>query len=198
MTTAARRAVFGGSFDPVHLGHLMVAEMLAELESLDEILFMPAARSPHKRATGAGAADRLAMLRAAVRGNPRFRVSTLEIRRPGPSYSIDTVRELTHRTGERPVWIVGGDALLELHLWRESAALLREARIVAYARPGFDAAAERARELGVVYRAGVLSALSSRDLRARARRGRSLRYQVPEPVRRYIESHRLYRTGVRP
>lgn len=198
MTAVPRRAVFGGSFDPVHLGHLMVAEMLAELESLDEILFMPAARSPHKGTTGAAAADRLAMLRAAVRGNPRFRVSTLELRRPGPSYSIDTVRELRRRTGERPVWIVGGDALLELHSWREAAALLREARVVAYARPGFEDAARRARELGVTYHAGVLSALSSRELRAHARRGRSLRYQVPEAVRRMIERRGLYTGRARP
>jgi len=198
MKAAGHQAVFGGSFDPVHFGHLMVAEMLAELESLDEIVFMPAARSPHKRASGAGAADRLAMLRAAVRGNARFRVSTVELRRQGPSYSIDTVREIARQTGERPVWILGGDALLELHLWRESAALLREARIVAYARPGFEAAARRARELGVAYHAGVLSPLSSRELRARARRGYSLRYQVPEAVRRHIERRGLYAAGRHP
>ncbi len=195
MKARVRRAVFGGSFDPIHFGHLLVAEMLRERADLDEIVFMPAARSPHKQGTGAPQAARLAMLRLAVRGNPHFRVSSLELGRAGPSYTIDTIRVLARRWHARPLWILGGDSLLELHTWREAAALLREARWIAYARPGAEAAKARAEELGIAYHEQVLSPLTSRELRARARRGQSLRYQVPEPVRRYIERHRLYRVG---
>jgi len=187
-----RWALFGGSFDPVHCGHLLVAERLRELERLDVVVFVPAQRSPHKRGTRAPARDRLAMLRLALRGNPAFTTSDLEIRRHGPSYTIDTVRAWRARTGTKPILLLGGDALLDLHLWREAEALQREARIVVYARPGAEAAAERARALGVRYHAGVLSTISSGDLRRLARRGHSLRYQVPEAVRRYIETHELY------
>lgn len=187
-----RRALLGGSFDPVHYGHLLVAERLRILEDLDQIVFVPARRSPHKRGTAAAAADRLAMLRLAVRGNPAFKISDTELRRRGPSFTIDTVRSFAARWGERPVLLVGGDALLDLHTWREADALLQEARVVAYARPGATAAAARARALRVTYHADVLSPVASRELRRLARAGTSLRYLVPEPVRRYIEAHGLY------
>jgi nicotinate-nucleotide adenylyltransferase len=193
----ARRALFGGSFDPVHFGHLGVAETLCELEHLDEIVFVPAARSPHKSDTHASGAARLAMLRLAVRGNPRFRVSDIELRRGVPSYTIETVRALRQRWGERPRVVLGGDALLDLHAWHEARALLREARILVYARPGFEGAAARAAQLGLRYHPVGDWPLSSRDIRERARRGRSLRYRVPEPVRRYIEQHGLYAPGRR-
>src|SRR5205085_2200462 len=101
------------------------------------------------------------------RGNPHFRVSTLELSRHGPSYTIDTVRLLARRWGTRPLWIVGGDSLLELHTWREARALLREARWIAYARPGAETAARRARDLGVAYESQLVSPLSSRDVRTR-------------------------------
>ena len=187
-----RRALFGGSFDPVHFGHLGVAEALCELEHLDEIVFVPAARSPHKADTHASSEQRLAMLRLAVRGNPRFRVSDIELRRGAPSYTIDTVRALARRWHERPRIVLGGDALLDLHAWREADALMREARVIVYARPGAEGAAARAAQLGLRYHAVVVWPLASREIRARARRGRSLRYLVPEPVRRYIEAQRLY------
>ena len=188
-----RWALFGGSFDPVHYGHLALAELLRELEHLDRVLFVPARRSPHKGATGAAAAHRLAMLRLAVRGNARLGVSDLELRRRGPSYTIDTVRALASRWQERPTLLVGGDALLDLPTWRESAALLGEARIVVFARPGAEAARRRARSLGLPYHEVALVPTSSSMLRALVGRGLSIRYQVPEPVRRYIERHQLYR-----
>jgi len=190
-----RRGIFGGSFDPVHYGHLLVAERLCDLEDLDEIVFVPAWRSPHKRGTFASADQRLAMLRLALRGNPRFRSSNLELRRGGPSYTIDTVREFTRRWRERPTLVLGGDALLDLHTWAWAAELQRRARIVVYARPGHEAAAKHARALGITYHAGVVSPIASRDLRAQVRRGESIRYQVPEAVRRYIAAHHLYAGG---
>jgi nicotinate-nucleotide adenylyltransferase len=188
----ARRALLGGSFDPVHFGHLLVAERLREREALDQILFVPARRSPHKHATGAPATHRLAMLRLALRGNPAFRICEEELRRRGPSYTIDTVRLFAALWEEPPTLLLGGDSLLDLHTWREAPALLREARIVVYARPGFAAAARRARALRLTYYEEVLSPVASRDLRRLAAQGASLRYLVPEPVRRYLEANALY------
>lgn len=188
-----RRGLFGGSFDPVHYGHLMVAERLCDLEDLDEIVFVPAWRSPHKRGTFASGTDRLAMLRLALRGNPRFKSSDIELRRGGSSYTIDTLRAFVRPGEPRPTLLLGGDALLDLPTWRAAPELLRAARIVAYARPGHPAAAKQARALGIVYHAEVVSALASRDIRAQVRRGESIRYQVPESVRRYIALHDLYR-----
>src|SRR4030095_14237671 len=96
---STRRALFGGSFDPVHFGHLLVAETLRDLERLETVWFVPALRSPHKRRSVASAADRVAMLRAALRGNPAFRCSEIEVRRRGASYTIDTVRAFAARWG---------------------------------------------------------------------------------------------------
>ncbi len=195
MSPSLRRGLFGGRFDPVHHGHLLVAERLCDLEGLDEIVFVPAWRSPHKRGTFASGDERLAMLRLALRGNPRFRSSNLELRRGGPSYTIETVQEFARRWKQRPTLLLGGDALLDLHTWRRAAELLRAARVVAYARPGHEDAAKRAVELGITYHAGVISPLASRTLRAQVRRGESIRYQVPEAVRRYIAAHHLYEGG---
>lgn len=192
-----RRALFGGSFDPVHLGHLMVAELVCDLAGLDQVLFVPAWRSPLKRGTTASAGARLAMLRLAVRGNPRLGVSDVEIRRQGASFTIDTVRHFAARWHERPRLLVGGDALLDLPSWREAAALLREARLLVYARPGAEAARGRAAALGAVYLDRVLSWHSSRELRRLLGRGVSTRYQLPEAVRRYIAAHGLYGAGRR-
>jgi nicotinate-nucleotide adenylyltransferase len=187
-----RWAMFGGSFDPVHYGHLVVAELLRELERLDRVFFIPTWRSPHKSRARAAAAHRLAMLRLALRGNPALRVSVVELQRGGPSYTIDTVRRLRRRWGRRPILLLGGDALLDLPKWRESDALLREARVVVFARPGAEAAGRRARALGLRYHEVALSSVSSSTIRRMLRRGLSIRYQVPETVRRYIERHALY------
>lgn len=184
-------AIFGGSFDPVHCGHLLVAERLQALEDLECVTFVPARRSPHKRRTYAAAVHRLAMLRLALHGRPGFRLSEFELRRTTPSYTIDTVRELGGG-GERPVLLLGGDALLDLHTWHEAEALQRECRIVVYARPGSEAAEGRARELGLAYHAGVVSPVASRTVRDLVRRGGSIHGLVPDTVRRYIETHGLY------
>jgi nicotinate-nucleotide adenylyltransferase len=193
-----RRALFGGSFDPVHLGHLMVAEIVCELEAVDQIVFVPAWRSPHKRGTQASPEQRVHMLRLAVRGNPRLRVSAAEIRRGGASYTIDTVRHFRAAWGERPRLILGGDALLDLPTWKEAEALQREAKLVVYARPGYESARQRAAELGLRYLDATLSWISSSRLRDWLRRGRSTRYQIPDRVRRYIDAHGVYAAGRRP
>jgi len=189
-----RVALFGGSFDPVHQGHLLVAEFLRQRERLDRVVFIPAWRSPLKPRSRGSPAARLAMLRLAVRGNPAFRLSTMELRRGGPSFTIDTVRlwRRRQRQRQRPFLLLGGDALLELHTWRDWRDLLQEARLLVFARPGAAAARRRARSLGLPYHEVALCSTSSSALRSSLRRQRSIRYQVPEPVRRYIEKHRLY------
>ena len=187
-----RVALFGGSFDPVHQGHLLVAEFLRQRERLDRVVFIPAWRSPLKPRSRGSPAARLAMLRLAVRGNPAFRLSTMELRRGGPSFTIDTVRAWRHQGRQRPFLLLGGDALLDLHTWRDWRDLLQEARLLVFARPGAAAARRRARALGLPYHEVALCSTSSSALRSSLRRQRSIRYQVPEPVRRYIEKHRLY------
>jgi nicotinate-nucleotide adenylyltransferase len=195
MSGEKRRALFGGSFDPIHFGHLMVAELLRQLEDLDEVVFVPAAQSPHKARAQAAAEARVRMVQAAVRGVRCFRCSRVEVDRPAPSWTIDTVRLFRRRWHSRPFLLLGGDALLDLHSWRESDAILSESQVIVYARPGAEAAEQAAAELGLPYHGEVLSTLSSSALRRLARRGLSLRWQVPEAVRRLIESEHLYRNG---
>lgn len=129
--------VFGGSFNPVHLGHLRAAEQVIELLGLERMLFVPAADPPHKRDEGlAPAALRLAWVRRAVAGNKRFEVDALELERGGPSFSVDTLREIGARVAPaRPVFVVGADALAELGSWREPEALLRLAHLAVMERP---------------------------------------------------------------
>ena len=195
MSGDKRQALFGGSFDPIHNGHLMVAELLLQLEDLQHIHFVPAAQSPHKAQTAAPAAVRVRMIQAAVRDAAQFSCSTVEIDRASPSWTIDTVRYYARLWQRRPVLILGGDSLLDLHTWRQSEAILRESQVVVYARPGAEKAAQAAVELGLPYHAEVLSTLSSSALRTLAQRGLSLRWQVPEAVRDIIETEKLYVTA---
>lgn len=130
--------VFGGTFNPVHLGHLRAAEQVVELLGLERMLFVPAADPPHKRGDAvAPAALRLEWVRRATSGNKRFEVDALELERRGPSFSIDTLRAIGARVAPaRPVFVVGADALVELGSWREPEALLRLAHLAVMARPG--------------------------------------------------------------
>ena len=182
-----RVGVFGGTFDPVHFGHLAIANAALEELQLDRVIFVPAKRSPLKeQAPEASGADRLAMLRAATRDEPRFSVSTLELDRDGPSFTVDTLDAL-QKEGDLFL-IVGSDALADFSRWRDAGKIRSLATVVAATRPGAPNAARDVRVLD-----SALMDISSRDLRARAARGRSLRYLVPEPALRYIEEHRLYR-----
>ena len=189
--------LFGGSFNPPHVGHLAVAEACAEAAGLDRVLWMPAATPPHKQGdpTLAPAADRLAMTRAATRGNPRFEVSDLEVAREGVSYTVDTLRQLwEERPGTDLALVVGGDSAVGFAAWREPQAILDLARLVVYARPGANLTAipdwVRARSLFVD---GPLLEVSSTALRARIADGRTVRYLVPDAVREVVERRGLYR-----
>ena len=182
-----RVGVFGGTFDPVHVGHLAIANAALDDLGLDRVYFVPARRSPLKEDRPiASAEDRLAMLTAAIANEPRFRVSRVELDREGPSFTVDTLEALS---GEGELYLIlGGDAYADFERWREPERIRSLATIVLAARPGVPNAPAGVRMLD-----SPLMDISSRELRARAARGRSLRYLVVEPTLRYIEEHRLYR-----
>jgi nicotinate-nucleotide adenylyltransferase len=204
-----RVGVFGGSFNPIHFGHLLVADEICEALSFDRMLFVPAAVPPHKPAAELASVEhRYRMTELAVSQHPRFAVSDVELRRRGPSYTVDTLQALR---GEGDLHLlIGSETFLDLLSWREPREVARLARLVVVPRSGegFEPAAPPAQkvlyELGlsafgsadgpVLYRAASLP-ISGSDLRSRARDGRSLAYRMPEPVSAYIREHGLYRQG---
>lgn len=189
---AMRVGVFGGSFDPVHVGHLAIANAALESVPLDRVLFVLARRAPLKeRGPVAGEADRLAMLELAVAGEPRFSVSRSELDRPGPSYTVDTLEALSG--ADLLFLILGGDALAALPQWKDPDRITTLATLVVAERPGAPERAGNEQKGAVVAFDAPRLDISSRELRARAARGRSLRYLVPDPVWRHIEARGLYR-----
>jgi nicotinate-nucleotide adenylyltransferase len=197
----ARTAVLGGSFNPIHYGHLLLADDVAERLELDRVLFVPAARPPHKpNADLAPAADRYAMVELAVAGHPKFLVSDVEFRRPGPSYTVDTLEAL-RIPREELFLIVGSETFLDLLSWRSPRRVAELAQLAVVPRVGsaFDPESAAVRkvvhEIGrepVIVRADSLL-ISASDLRRRVREGRSIAYRLPEAVSAYIRAKRLYR-----
>lgn len=187
-----RLGILGGSFNPIHHGHLIIAERAAEAARLDRVLLIPAAQPPLKDAKDvAPAAERLALVRAAVRGHPLFQASDLEIRRGGVSYTVDTLRELERRvpTAE-PFLILGADAAELLPRWKSIDDVAERATFLFAARPGHEIRARMPKQKIVDV---PLLDISSTEIRDRLRRGLSVRWLVPEPVRRRLERKRLYR-----
>jgi len=184
-----RVGVFGGTFDPVHVGHLSIAQAALECVPLDRVVFVPTRRSPLKdRGPLASEEDRLAMLRLATADEPRFEVSTVELDRPGISYTVDTLEALA---GEGVLYLVmGADAADKFERWRRPERIRELATLLVASRPGAPTPPERP---GVVVFDAPCLDISSRELRARSARGRSLRYLVPEAAVRYLEGHGLYR-----
>lgn len=199
--------VFGGTFDPIHVAHLAVAEEAAEAMGLEQVLFVPAGEPPHKPGRHITAAeDRLAMVELAIAGNDRFAVSRLELDRGGPSYTVDTLdaldasRRSAGAAGDLAL-ILSADAFLDLMTWRDPRRIVQLARLVVAPRDGYPDAGpafltEHMPDLAD--RATFLDAprlqLSGSELRRRAAAGRSLRYLVPDAVAAYIGDHALYRT----
>ncbi len=203
-----RLGVLGGTFDPIHLGHLLVAEQARDALGLDRVLLIPASRPPHKPGRIITGFDvRLEMMRLAVEGVDGFAVSDLERDPSLPSYTADTLRRL-HAESFAEIWLLmGEDSLSELPTWREPEEIARLARIAVYPRPGAagtavahpgsDTHADRAIREPVLLD-GPRLRLSSSEIRARVRAGRSIRFLVPEPVRAYIAEHGLYRRDADP
>jgi nicotinate-nucleotide adenylyltransferase len=183
--------LFGGSFDPVHHGHLIVGQAAAEALGLDELRFVPARAQPFKLGQHAApASDRATMLELAVRGAPGLSVEPLELERAGPSYTVDTLRTLRDREpGAAFTLLLGADAAQELEAWHEAGALPELARIVVFAR-GSAAAPASPLIAGTVEvpRIGI----SATEIRRRVRTGQPIRYWVPDAVARYVAEHRLY------
>jgi nicotinate-nucleotide adenylyltransferase len=186
--------ILGGSFDPIHFGHLRAAENAREALDLDLVLFVPAALPPHKAARDlAPAEDRLAMVRLAVASNGAFSPSELELRREGPSYTVDTVEALAQeRPGDELFLVVGSDTLPEMGTWREPQRLFALCTVAVAPRPGTAAASAPAGARTRIVEGPELP-VSATFVRERARAGRSVRYLVPDPVADYIEERRLYR-----
>ncbi len=188
-----RLGILGGTFNPIHVGHLLIAQDALEQAGLDRVLFIPCATPPHKVAAKlAPARHRLAMVRRAIRGDRRFAVDDLEIRRGGRSYSVDTLAELRGRHPRAEFhFIIGGDSLPELNHWRDIDRLATLCRFVVVGRPGFQPPARNPYRVRIVR--GHACDVSSTDIRARCARRQSIRYLVPDAVFRYIRAHNLYR-----
>lgn len=194
----ARLGLMGGTFDPIHHGHLFIAEESRQAFALDQVIFVPN-RQPalDKGRTVSPADDRCAMTELAIASNPHFALSRLELDRPGPSYTIDTLRHF-HRLCPDPdslYFIAGADAIRDLRRWHEPDALLAACRFVAAIRPGFDLEPLRA-DTALWARIDVLPVplldISSTALRRRVREGRSVKYLLPDAVEDYIRTKRLY------
>ena len=198
-----RLGLFGGTFDPIHLGHLVLAESCREAIGLDEVWFVVAGQPPHKTRERTEVADRLEMVRIALAGNPRFVASEIEAHSPGPHYTHRTLEAVgRERPGDDLCFLIGLDSLADLPSWREPGAVLSMATVVAVGRPGVAepadsslraiiAATPTARP--IVRVDAPLVEVASRDLRRRVAEGRSIRYLVPRGVEAYIEAHGLYR-----
>ena len=201
-----RVGLMGGTFDPVHYGHLVVAEEVYSVLDLAEMLFVPVGQPPHKpNRVVTGAQHRLAMLELAIVGNPHFSISRVDLDRPGPSYSVETLRLLREQWGELTAlyFVIGWDSLEDLLTWYDPAGILQQlSYLVAVRRPGYN---ERegyrdsleARLPGIKQRLLVVLApqfdISSTDLRQRVAEKRPINYQVPESVEQYIKQYNLYR-----
>ncbi|GIW98642.1 MAG: putative nicotinate-nucleotide adenylyltransferase [Pirellulaceae bacterium] len=198
---------FGGSFDPIHWGHLVLAEHFLDVLGLDRVLFVPARQSPFKEERiPADAKDRVEMIRLSISGNPRFQLELRELRREGSSYTVDTLRELV---AEHPDWclhlLLGADAAIGFDRWKEPEAICQLARIHVARRgghppPDLSDLAPFLQQAGQSAEASVVDVpqieISSTDIRRRLREGRSIRYLVHPAVEAYLESHSLY--GARP
>lgn len=203
--TVARIGMLGGTFDPIHAGHLALARVALDQLGLDQVLFVPAGQPPHKRGRPiTPAADRLAMVELAIAGEPRFGVSRIEIDRPGPSYTADTAEALLDgdETDDRQVEltvILSAESFAELPSWHEPGRLLQLVRIAVAPRPGHprptpEWLVQRLRGFAdrVVVLEGPHLDISATDIRARAAAGLPIKGLVPPPVSAYIEAHHLY------
>ncbi len=202
--------LYGGSFNPIHFGHLISARSVAEQLGLSKIVLIPSASPPHKRTEDlAPAADRLEMARLAVAGDPLFEVDDLELRRTGPSYTFDTVTEFRARVGAdtRLCWLIGADSLPELATWSRIARLVEAVEIVTAARPGWRRTDDELKPLrvaigdnavGKLLRSCLLTpeiGISASEIRDRISAGKSVRYLIPDEVVEYIASRRLYQAA---
>lgn len=201
-----RVGVLGGTFDPIHLGHLLIAESAREHLGLEQVRFLPAAQSPLKTENAPRATDRqrAEMVQLAIQGNDAFSIDDRELQRGGTSFTVDTLREMHHAAPSTEwVFLMGADSLVDFHRWKEPAAICQLAFVVVLARGGQappdlsllephlpeEDRASRDDHLVPVKQVEI----SSSDLRQRLAQGRSVRYQLPAAVKAYIDAQQLYR-----
>lgn len=195
-----RIGILGGTFDPIHYGHLLAAEQARLVQQLDRVLFIPANRSPLKPAAWVSTAHRVAMIRLAIKDNAAFALSAVDVERSPPSYAVDTMAILQSRwPNDEFVFLIGADQLTDLPQWRAPEQLLRMAPIVALTRPGAGCAtADVLSQFSPVARARIIVqempavAISASAIRQRVAAGKSIRDLTPSPVVDYIEEHGLY------
>lgn len=194
-----RLGVMGGTFDPIHYGHLVTAEEALVQFSLDEVIFVPTGQPWMKEGRDVSPPeDRYLMTVIATASNPRFRVSRIEIDREGPTYTVDTLLALSAESPDAELYfITGADAILEIFEWKDPEEVLSHAHFIAATRPGYDLARFDATASTRHPNVSVMNipalAISSTDVRERVRAGRPIRYLVPEGVKSYIEKAGLYR-----
>ena len=200
-----RLGIFGGTFDPVHFGHLALAEECLAAANLDELWLVPAASPPHKGGKKLSRFDqRKEMLELAIAGNEKFKVEPMEADRPGPSFTIDTLEEIHKRKPNDELFlIIGGDSALEFSTWKDPAKIASLATIIVRIRPGFSMPTEQefisqlGKELGVVPKVIFVSGppyldVSSSLLKERVSNNKSVRYLLPRAVEVYIQQKKLY------
>jgi nicotinate-nucleotide adenylyltransferase len=199
-----RIGVMGGTFDPIHHGHLVAAEEARWQFDLDRIVFVPTGRPWQKPVGVSPAEDRYRMTVLATASNPAFTVSRLEVDHQGPTYTVDTLRRLraAQPAGTRLFFITGADAVLQILTWKEPDQVLDQAEFIAATRPGFDLdrlVSQVPGAGGRVHRMEIPAlAISSSDLRTRVARGAPIQYLVPDEVARYIHDHALYQSPAAP
>ncbi|MBP2649641.1 MAG: nadD [Firmicutes bacterium] len=202
MAKKQKTGIMGGTFDPIHVGHLVTAEAVRIEYGLDKVLFIPAGNPPHKQDTGVTPAiHRYIMTVMATYSNPHFFVSPIEIDRAGPSYTIDTIRALNTQYGEQTdfYFITGADAVVDLPTWENIDEILNLCNFIAAARPGCDGDLDKViNYFGEKGRRRIFRLatpeleISATDIRERVKQGRSIKYIVPESVESYIHKEGLY------
>ncbi len=195
--------ILGGTFDPIHLGHLLVAEITREVLDLQRVLFIPAGDPPHKQdRPKTPAHHRRAMVALAIATNPHFELSPVDLERPGPHYSTDTVRLIRSQynlSAEACFFIIGSDSLLDLPSWYQPQALITQCRLAVAHRPGYQPDLTTLTEMlpGIRDRLNWVEipvmGIAASNIRARLQAGQSVRYQVVDSVREYIHRYGLYR-----
>ena len=190
-----RICLFGGTFDPPHIGHLLVAQTVCEAERFDKILFIPAYQTPNKIDV-TPVENRLDMLKIAVEGNPNFEISDMELERKGISYTIDTIKIIKKEQGLNKIdifYLIGSDSLLELHKWKEPKEILNECQVIVAIRPGFRPSDIPAWILHNIQFANIPRfEISSTNIRHRWVENKTIRYLVTLPVWNYINENGLY------
>jgi len=189
--------LFGGTFDPPHLGHLILAQTIYEAEHFDQIVFVPAYKSPHKDRSAVSSVDlRKEMVKIAIQENPNFVMSEIEIDRGGVSYSIDTIIDYKKKTGtdsKNLFYLIGSDSLKTFHSWRNSEQILDECQIIVAIRPGFRPSDIDNKILAKIQFANIPRIeVSSTEIRRRWIEGKTIRYMVTQQVWEYINENKLY------